>query len=301
MNWRWIVEQQTEHTAVIHTVKRYIYSGRSKYQQIDIIETEDYGVCLILDGKVQSSTIDEFIYHEALVHPPMVTHPSPKSVLIVGGGEGATAREVLKHSCVERLVMVDLDEEVVKLSRTYIPQLSEGVFEDKRFNLVIGDGRAYLEKCRERFDVIIVDVTDPLREGPSYLLYTKQFYELVKRALNPEGVMVTQATSTFYSSKSYCVIYNTLKNTFPVARAYSAWVPSYNSLWGFVMASLKHDPLSLSEHDVAQRLRQRGVTGLKFYTPDYHQALFKMPLYVRKQLEEEKDIATDDNPTFMPA
>ncbi|RLF06232.1 MAG: spermidine synthase [Thermoprotei archaeon] len=299
--WRWIVEQQTDTTAVIHTVKKYLYSGRSKYQDIDVIETEDYGTCLILDGKVQSSTVDEFIYHEALVHPIMITHSSPETILVIGGGEGATIREVLKHNVVKKVVMVDLDEEVVQVSKKYIPQLSAGAFDDKRLTLIFGDGRAYLEKTNEKYDVIIIDVTDPLREGPSYLLYTKQFYELVRKALKPDGMMVTQATSTFYSKKSYTVIYNTLKHVFPIVRAYSAWVPSYNSLWGFVLASLKYDPLSLNEEDVKNKLSQRGVTNLKFYSPEYHKPLFALPLYIQRALEEEKDIATDENPTFMPA
>ncbi|MCS7140424.1 MAG: polyamine aminopropyltransferase [Candidatus Nezhaarchaeota archaeon] len=299
--WRWIVEYQTNSVAVIHMVKNLLYSGSSKYQNIDVIETEDYGTCLVLDGKIQSATVDEFIYHEALVHPAMTTHPSPEVTLIIGGGEGATAREVLKHKIVKRVVMVDLDEEVVQVSRKYIPQLSAGAFEDKRLNLIFDDGRAYLEKSREKYDVIIIDVTDPLRGGPSYLLYTKQFYELVRRSLNPDGIMVTQATSTFYSRKSYTVIYNTIRQVFPITRAYSAWIPSYISSWGFVLASLKYDPLALTEDEIKARLSGRGVIDLKFYSSEYHKPLFALPTYLRKALEEEKDVATDENPTFMPA
>lgn len=301
VNWRWFVEHQTNSTLAAHRVKRSLYSGKSKYQEIDVIETEDFGICLVLDGKIQSSTIDEFIYHEALVHPAMVTHPNPKEVLVIGGGEGGTVREVLKHNTVVKVVMVDIDEEVVRVSKEYIPQLSSGAFDDKRLNLIIGDGREYLEKTRDVFDVIIIDVTDPLPEGPSYLLYTKQFYELVKEHLKPDGIMATQATSVFYSRKSYTLIYNTLKSVFPIVRAYSAWIPSYVSAWGFVLASLKHDPLNLSEDEVKDRLIRRSVSDLKFYYPDYHKPLFVLPLYLKKALEEEKEIATDEKPTFMPA
>ncbi len=222
-------------------------------------------------------------------------------MLVIGGGEGATIREVLKHNTVKRVVMVDLDEEVVKVSKEYIPQLSAGAFEDKRLTLIFDDGRAFLEKTRDKYDVIVIDVTDPLRGGPSYLLYTKQFYELVRRALKPDGIMVTQATSTFYSKKTYTVVYNTLRQLFPIVRAYSAWVPSYNSLWGFVLASLKYDPLALNEDEVEARLRNRGVKDLKFYSSEYHKPLLSLPVYLKKALEEEKDIATDENPTFMPA
>lgn len=285
----------------MHKVKRILYSGRSKYQEIDVVETQDFGLCLVLDGKVQSSLVDEFIYHEALVHPAMVTHPCPEKVLVIGGGEGGTVREVLKHNIVKDVVMVDIDEEVIRVSKTFMPQLSAGAFEDKRLKLVIDDGRAYLKKTNERYDVILIDVTDPLPEGPSYLLYTKQFYELVKERLKPDGLMATQATSVFYSRKSYTLIYNTLRQVFPVVRAYSAWIPSYVSAWGFVLASLKHDPLSLSNEEVERRLSERGVSNLKFYCPDYHRPLFTLPLYLRKALEEEREVATDEMPTFMPA
>jgi len=285
----------------VHKVKRILYSGRSKYQEIDVVETQDFGLCLVLDGKVQSSLVDEFIYHEALVHPAMVTHPCPEKVLVIGGGEGGTVREVLKHNIVKDVVMVDIDEEVIRVSKTFMPQLSAGAFEDKRLKLVIDDGRAYLKKTNERYDVILIDVTDPLPEGPSYLLYTKQFYELVKERLKPDGLMATQATSVFYSRKSYTLIYNTLRQVFPVVRAYSAWIPSYVSAWGFVLASLKHDPLSLSNEEVERRLSERGVSNLKFYCPDYHRPLFTLPLYLRKALEEEREVATDEMPTFMPA
>jgi len=286
---------------VVHKVKRILYSGRSKYQEIDVIETHDFGLCLVLDGKVQSSLVDEFIYHEALVHPAMVTCPHPEKVLVIGGGEGGTIREVLKHNTVKSVVMVDIDEEVIRVSKTFMPQLSAGAFDDKRLKLVIDDGRAYLEEMDELYDVILIDVTDPLPEGPSYLLYTKQFYELVKKRLKPDGLMATQATSVFYSRKSYTLIYNTLKQVFPVVRAYSAWVPSYVSAWGFVLASLKYDPLSLSDEEVKRRLSERGVSGLKFYGPEYHKPLFALPLYLKEALEGEKEVATDEKPTFMPA
>lgn len=285
----------------MHKIKRILYSGKSKYQEIDVIETQDYGLCLVLDGKVQSSLIDEFIYHEALVHPAMVTHPCPEKVLVIGGGEGGTIREVLKHNTVKSVVMVDIDEEVIKVSKSYMPQLSAGAFEDKRVKLIIDDGRAYLEKTDEQYDVILIDVTDPLPEGPSYLLYTRQFYELVKRHLRPDGLMATQATSVFYSKKSYSLIYNTLKQVFPIVRAYSAWVPSYASAWGFILASLRHDPLSLSDEEVERRLTERRVSALKLYYPMYHRPLFALPLYLKKALEEESEVATDERPTFMPA
>ncbi|MEM0318067.1 MAG: methyltransferase domain-containing protein, partial [Candidatus Nezhaarchaeales archaeon] len=171
------------HEAHLHGVRKIMYSGRTKFQQVDIVETYSFGKCLFLDGKLQSCEYDEHVYHEALVHPAMMTHPDPKRVLIVGGGEGATAREVLRYPTVEKVVMVDIDGELVDLCRRYMPEWSQGAFEDPRLELVIADGRKYIEETGESFDVVILDLTDPLPGTPSVYLYTREFYELVKGRL----------------------------------------------------------------------------------------------------------------------
>ncbi|MCX8204569.1 MAG: spermidine synthase, partial [Candidatus Nezhaarchaeota archaeon] len=178
-SFTYFVEHQTPNTSVVHKVKRVLYTGDTQFQHVDIIETYDFGTCLVLDGKVQSSTFDEWIYHEALVHPAMFTHPNPCRVAIIGGGEGATAREVLKHRCVEEVVMVDIDREVVELAKSRLSLIHQGSFEDHRLKLLFMDGRRFLEETQQRFDVIIIDVTDPLAGGPSYLLYTREFYDVV--------------------------------------------------------------------------------------------------------------------------
>ncbi len=299
--WRYFIEHQTPHTSVIHEIKRIVYSGRTRYQQVDVIETHDFGLCLILDGKMQSTMADEWIYHEALVHPAMITHPRPSKVAIIGGGEGATAREVLRHRCVERTVMVDLDEEVVKISLRYLNKMGGKALKDPRLTLIYGDGRKFIEGTNDVFDVIVVDVTDPLSGGPSYLLYTKEFYKEVYRKLSDEGVMVTQATSTFYSLNCFAAIYRTIASIFPIARPYHAWVPSFNAMWGFVIGSKHHDPLKIGAKSIANRLKERDVRGLKFYSPKLHRSLFVLPKYLEKALKTEKRIISDDQPVFMPA
>jgi spermidine synthase len=285
----------------VRGVRRIIYSGESKYQSIAIVEFDDVGKSLLLDGKVQSSVFDEFVYHESLVHPAMITHPNPRSVLILGGGEGATAREVLRYSSVEEVIMVDIDEEVIRVSRQYLPEMHQGAFDDERLRLVIGDGRRFLEESRETFDVVILDLTDPLEGGPSYLLYTVEFYGLVKRRLSPMGIMVTQATSTSYSLRTYATILRTVSEVFPVARPYHAYVHSFDSSWGFVIGSLGPDPLSLGIDELNRRLSNvKGV--LRFYEPEMHRVLFTLPRYIREALSDPTlRPATDSNPTFMPA
>ena len=298
--WRRIAERASEHTIVLHDIKRVIFSGSTKYQEVDIVETFDYGLCLFLDGKLQSSEKDEYVYHESLVHPAMVTHPKPEKVLIIGGGEGATLREVLKHNTVKEAIMVDIDREVIELCKKYLVNFHKGAFDDPRARVIISDGREYLKNKNEEYDVIVVDVTDPLKGGPSYLLYTKEFYELAYRALKEDGVMVTQATSTFYTLDAFAIIYNTIKSVFPIARPYQIWVHSFNSLWGFVVGSKRHDPLSLEAEDVDKILKNRGVeSGLRFYEGVIHKMIFVLPKELREALKRESRIATDREPVFV--
>lgn len=299
--WRWFVEHQTPYTSIIHKVKRIIYSGKTEYQQVDIIETYDLGLCLVLDGKVQSSTKDEWIYHETLVHPTLFTHPEPKSVLVIGGGEGATAREVLKHKCVDKVVMIDIDKQVVELSKKYLREMCGNTFEDPRLELIFADGRKFVEGTSTTFDAAIVDVTDPLSGGPSYLLYTKEFYEKLYQRLSDDGILVTQATSTFYSMDCFSAIYNTMSKVFNIVRAAHVWIPSFASTWGFVIGSKRHDPEKIEIKYLEKEIRKRGITALKFYTPKVHKSIFTLPPHIERKLKEENRIIFDSKPVFMPA
>ncbi|MFP3236993.1 MAG: spermidine synthase, partial [Vulcanisaeta sp.] len=148
----WFMEFNTPFSWHVRGIKRVLYSGTTRYQRIAVVEFEDLGKALILDGKTQSTLYDEFIYHESLVHPAMITHPNPKKVLILGGGEGATAREVLKHRSVEEVVMVDIDEDVIKISKEYLPEMNQGVFENPKLKLVIDDGRKFVSNTKDKYD-----------------------------------------------------------------------------------------------------------------------------------------------------
>ncbi len=299
----WFIEFNTPFSYHVRGgIRRVLYSGVTKYQRVAIVEFEDLGKALVLDGKIQSSLYDEFVYHESLVHPAMITHPNPRRVLILGGGEGATAREVLRHRSVEEVIMVDIDDEVIKLVKEYLPEMSQGAFNDPRFKLVLQDGRKFLEESRDRYDVIILDLTDPLEGGPSYLLYTIEFYSIVKDRLSDDGIMVTQATSTSYSLRTFATIYRTVASVFPIARAYQVYMHSYDSTWGFVIGSKKYDPTTLTPDEVNNRIRERVGGELKFYEGDMHRAMFILPKHIRAVLNDESiKPATDKNPTFLPA
>lgn len=300
LGWKWFVEYQTPYSAHMHGIKRVVHSQRTAYQQIDIFDTEEYGRMLVLDGKVQSTVKDEFIYHESLVHPIMLAHPDPKKVLIIGGGEGGTLREVLRYPSVTKAVMVDIDRAVIDCSRKYIPELSRGAFDDRRAEVVIADGRAYVEGCTEGFDVIIMDVTDPLEGGPGGLLYTEEFYRAARRLLGREGGIVTQATSTYYSAPCFATIARTVGRVFSKAGGYHAWVPSYDSMWGFVYGSLAKGPRKMRPATIDAELRRRGIADLRFYDGEVHRSLFALPRDVLKCIDETDSVATDARPVFMP-
>jgi len=297
---KWYIEWQTPYEGHVYAIKKILYLGETRYQRVEVVEVYGYGKCLFLDGKLQSSLSDEWIYHEALVHPAMVTHPNPQTVLVVGGGEGATLREVLRHQSVKKAYMVDVDEDVVKVCMEYLPEWHRNSFRDPRVRLLFEDGRAFLSRTDEVFDVIIADLTDPVPGTPSVKLYTKEFYELAYKKLADDGVMVTQATSIHYTKKNFAIIYNTLKKIFPIVRPYYAYIPSFVTPWGFVLASKEHDPLLLDKKDLAERLKR--ISGeLKFYDSTIHRVLFTLPRYLRKFIEEVDIIASDENPIYMPA
>ncbi len=299
--WHWFIEWGTPTSAHMYGIKKVLYHTRSKYQDIMVAELYDVGKVLILDGKTQSSISDEFVYHEALVHPAMILHGEPREVLILGGGEGATAREVLRFKSVERVVMVDIDDEVIRVSKELLPEWHKGAFDDPRLELLIMDGLEYVEKTTDKFDVIIADLADPLEAGPAYKLYTKEYYDKIKKLLKPGGVFVTQATSPNLTTYTHAVILNTIRSVFKHAVPYMAYVRSFDSTWGFVIASDSKDPLSLKPEYIDKYLSENVKGENKFYEGIIHLSMFTYPKYLKEIMEKVKDVATLENPVFMPA
>jgi spermidine synthase len=294
---RWFSDHITPDLTVLHSIKERIYSGRSKFQSVDIINTGSFGVCLVLDGKIQSSEADEFVYHEALVHPAMLTHPQPERVFIAGGGEGATLREVLAHRTVKKAVMVDIDEEVVSLCRRFLPSWHQKAFDDPRTELHFADARQYLESSSDRFDVIIIDLVDPLEQGPARLLYTREFYQVVAQKLGATGIMSVQAEpSEWKNLDNFTAIANTLRTVFSIARPYQVHMPSFFCLWGFVSASQSLDPSELTSKEIDTRISSRVTKKLRSYDGLTHQAMFTIPKHIRQQLAASKRIITDKQP-----
>lgn len=339
----WFSEDVSPEMKITMSLNSIVYKdeNKSKYQKIDVIDTV-FGLTLITDGKSQSAECDEYMYHESLVHPslllggmmPPSSVPSakrPQKVFIGGGGELATAREVLRHSSVERCVMVDLDEEVINVSKKYLPAWGGHgkVCADPRFELIVGDAHAFLHNTTETFDVIIMDISDPIEAGPGIALYTKEFYQHALTKLNPGGVFVTQAgvadcvkTNAFKEDKNWCFapIKNTLEEVFDCVVPYNTLIPSYVSAWGFVMAfNINHENAekSLSSasgkdtvtnfcnldtvtiDNAIEACIDGGEESLKHYDGTTHMHMFHLVKSLRLKLQEDKRIMTAENPIFM--
>jgi spermidine synthase len=292
----WVSELVSEGFLALYSVEKVIESIKTNYQNVLTVETTPFGKCLIIDGKVQSSLLDEHIYHESLVHPALVTVGNPLNVLIIGGGEGATAREVLKWKTVESVVMVELDPSVVQLCRRVLPEMSDGVFEDRRFKLVVAEGRGYLESLGDgSLDAVVVDVTDPYEGAPSQRLYSQEFYKLVYRKLGDNGVLVTQATSVVHSPFTFKSILETIRTVFPCVTPLAAYVPSYSSLWGFVVGSKSRACNSLLVEQIDEILSHHISGPLKFYSGEVHNMLLQLAeIYVRLSSSKYKIVRDED-------
>ena len=293
----WFAENGEGNVTIEFRCRREVYRGRSRYQSIDILETEEFGRMLFLDGVAQSAERDEFIYHEAMVHPAMLTHPQPRNVCVIGGGEGATPREVFRHPGTRRVVMVDIDEELVALCREHLAGWSAGAFEDPRLELHFIDGREYLENTDEEFDVILVDLSDPIPGSPAVRLFTLEFYQAVYDHLSPQGVACFQAGSLEpWGLTLHARMFNTLSAVFPVVTSYPYYQPCFHELHSQVLASKDADPRKI---DLGLRLEDRGLK-LRYLSPKFLVSLFTVPAYVEEAYAENREMLTDEEPFREP-
>ena len=253
-------------------IKNVLYNARSPYQEITVMETEKLGRMLVIDGITMLTEWDEYAYHEMITHVPLLVHPKPSRILIIGGGDGGTAREVIKHPSIELVHVCELDEEVVNACRKYLPSLASS-FEDPRVKIFYEDGAKFITKHPESYDIIIVDSTDPL--GPGQILFQEPFYESLKKALTKEGIAVTQCESFFLHQHVIHGVFSFARNLFPKLGYYSTLVPTYPSgVIGFFFCSLKRDPLEDIDED-----RVSALQGLKYYTSQVHRASFTLPRF----------------------
>jgi spermidine synthase len=279
-NSQWYVEQVGAGEVHGHALTATIASGRSSFQTYAIVVSPLFGIMLVLDGDTQSAELDEYIYHEALVHPACATG-APQRALILGGGEGATLRELLRVPSMRKITMVDIDGVVVEACRKHMPQWSAGAFDDPRAELIIGDAKAYIERSGEAFDVIIGDLTEPLEDSPSYGLHTVAMYQRIRARLKPGGFYALQTSMAGpHNFALHARMVATLRRAFPEVAPYTVYVPAFDTQWGLALCGERVDARSDA---AAARAAEHaaGCVGLRFYDAESHRGMFNLPRYLR--------------------
>lgn len=293
----WLSDALTKSHRVLHSVRRVVATLSTEYQTMQIVDTADFGRALVLDGTWQSATSDEFMYHESLVHPAMLAAGAPTKVLILGGGEGATSREVLRWSSVARVVMVDIDGAVVAACREHLTAMHGGAFEDPRHELVIADAQRYLAQTDERWDVILSDLSDPVQDGPAFELFTREYFERVRGVLRPGGVFAVQAGPVSPADLSFHVgLVHTVGSVWARAQSYQAAVPSFGVPWGFCVASDGPLPSSPDPEHTDAQLRAHVRGPLRYLDGAMVRAQRQLPPFVRTALEAETRVFTRATP-----
>lgn len=272
----WITEYQTKNQKLSCRVKETLHVERSEYQEIVLVDTDQYGRMLLLDGAIQTTVQDEFVYHEMISHVPLFTHPNPGKVAVIGGGDGGTIREILKHKSVDKAFLIEIDQRVVEVSKRFLPEISVALG-DGRAKVCIEDGIEFVKEHKNEFDVIMVDSTDPV--GPAVGLFAKEFYRSIYDALREDGIFVAQTESPFFNKDLISSVFSDIKSVFPIARLYLCNVPTYpGGLWSFTIGSKKYDPMDVRE------VITDGM-GCKYYSREVHKAAFVLPPFVKELLE----------------
>lgn len=275
----WFTEKQAEHFGITARIKRTLHTEQTDYQKLDMFETEQFGNMLVLDGMVMTTEKDEFVYHEMVAHVPLFTHPNPRHVLVVGGGDGGVIREVLKHPSVEKATLVEIDGKVIEYSKKYLPTIAHAL-DDERVEVLVADGFMHIAQSENAYDIILVDSTEPV--GPAVDLFTKGFYEGIHKALKNDGLFVAQTDNPWFHASLIRNVYHDVKATFPITKLYIANIPTYPSgLWTFTVGSKKYDPLDVEEdrfHEIET----------KYYTKELHKAAFVLPRFLEKIIDNEE-------------
>ncbi|HEX9883400.1 MAG TPA: polyamine aminopropyltransferase [Desulfobaccales bacterium] len=293
----WFFDVESDHKLTMHRVKEHVFAGATDHQGVKIIETYDLGKILILDNQLQSAAADEYIYHECLVHPAMILADRLRKVLILGGGEGATLREVVKYPAVEEITMLDIDQKLIEICGRHLPEWHGGAYGDPRVTLIFADALDFVRNAAARFDLVLMDINDPVPWGPAARIYTREFFQSVKGLLTANGIFATQASAIFYhQSDLHSVLHQTLAAVFNRVESYGDFIPSFEAMWGFLLGSDQLQASKLSSQEIDGRIKSRLSSPLKYYDGHTHQRLFSLPKMVRETIMKQTRISTLDNP-----
>ena len=278
----WFSEYHTKDVKLAMRVKKQLYSKKSDYQQIDVLETDEFGRVLVLDGNVMLTERDEFIYDEMITHVPMSVHPNIRKVLVIGVGDGGVVKELARYEQIERIDLVEMDEMVAEACRQYLPENASRL-DDERVHIYYENALKFIRRCEDKYDLIIVDSNDPF--GPSEGLFTKEFYGNCYKALKEDGIMVNQQGSPFYAEDAAAMqgSHKRIASTFPICRVYQAHIPTYAAgYWLFGFASKKYHPIDDFDPERFKSLHLKT----RYYTTRLHVGAFYLPAFLEEMLEE---------------
>ncbi len=268
------------HSGYGFTVKEKLAEIESAYQRVEVFDTHQFGRLFRLDGRLMTSEGDEFFYHECMTHPAALAHPNPESVLVIGGGDGGSSEELFKHPSIKRIVMAELDPVVIDIARKYLGTIHKGSLDDPRLDIRIGDGFEYVRSSTERFDMIVLDLTDP--DTPAFHLYSEEFFRMCQRCLKPGGMLTLHLGSPVYQPETVRKNAANLRRVFKHVAPLSLFIPLYGSQWCLAVASDTIDPRAISVETIAQRMIERRLDDLRFYHPAMHPALFTLPRFAQE-------------------
>lgn len=272
-----------------HEVKKVLFEGKSKYQKVKVFESGRFGRMLALDGVVQCTEGDEFVYHEMLTHLPIMAHGNVQSVLIIGGGDGGILEEVLKHKGVKRATMVEIDGMVIDVSKKFLPKICGKAFQDTRTNLIVGDGAAWVAETDERYDLVIVDRPDPV--GPATVLFSKAFYDNCRRVMKPGAILVAQNGVPHMQGPELTDAVKLFQKIWAHSGTYLAVVPTYVCGFMSLTWASDRDITDVDPRKVFQRFDKAGLKGLNYYNPELHFGAFALPNFVARLLPAPRKTA----------
>ena len=274
-----LMEPLNESTGFYIKASRQIGQWQTKYQKLAIYDTPHFGKLFRLDGFNMTSEKDEFVYHENLIHPAATAHAGPKNVLIIGGGDGGSSEEVLKHPSVEQVTMVEIDAEVIRVAKEHFGAVHNGVFDNPKLRVLIEDGLRFVRETKEKFDLVVLDLNDPM--GPAEPLYSTEFFQQCRAILAPGGALTLHLGSPAAQARQVAEISGRLNSVFRIVRPFTLFVPLYGSLWAMACASDKLDPKSFTADEIDRRIDHRKLIELQYYNGETHEAVFALPNFVR--------------------
>jgi spermidine synthase len=274
-----LAEPLNDSTGFYIKASRQLGEWQTRFQKMQIYDTPHYGKIFRLDGYNMTSEKEEFVYHENLIHPAMTAHNAPRKVLVIGGGDGGSCEEALKHPSVEQVTMVEIDGDVIDVAKEHFHAVHNGVFENPRLRVLVEDGMKFVRETDERFDVIALDLNDPV--GPAAALYSLDFFRQLRQALAPGGALTLHLGSPVAQPERVAELVQRLNSAFRVVRVYTMYIPLYGSLWSMAVCSDKLDPKAFTADEIDRRIEARKLQALQYYNGETHEGVFALPNFIR--------------------